>query len=359
MEPPIPQPAFNAYAGDINEGENQAIISSDSSLIFCGTVGVYSHIFKMTRAGSKVWEKSFLAPNGKIASISESNSQDLFLCGSIFKGGYYQFLLIKANSNGDTLWSKYYGTPSVAASGLQIIKTTDGNLVMCGTSGSDIRMIKVNTNGDTLWTKTYAKVGTEFPVHLLETQNGELLVTCDYNNSMVNSSEVYLLKVNSANGGKVWDSNIGPVANRWVYSSCELATGEIVMCGKYKGGIYYDVMVIKTTSTGTKIWEKYFGRAEQHEMGYSIKRNQDGSVTITGYSQNEKDANTEVALLKLDASGNEVFFKRLGGTKSDIGYSILKDYNDDNIILGKTESYGPSSLTTNVFMFRTNKDGNY
>jgi hypothetical protein len=172
---------------------------------------------------------------------------------------------VKTNSSSDTIWTKTYGG-SDEDYGYQIINTSDGNILLCGISYSfpsqsfaDIYLIKVNYNGDTLWSRTYPDQDQEVPFHLLETQNGEYLIT-GTNEDNSQYRELYLLKV-SATGQQIWNKKIGPPAWKWGYSTIELANGDLLTCGQHTNSGYSQVLLVKTDNLGNVIWEQELVKA--------------------------------------------------------------------------------------------------
>lgn len=352
------QPTFFTFNGQIGARDNSTFISSDNNLIICGNSGDSLSILKITKAGVQVWRKDFGAGDGSYAaSIVSAGSNELFICGYTdrnYSTNRRDVLLIKTTPGGDTIWTRTYGGFEDDY-GANIIATSDGNLLISGqtqsfvfgTSG-DLYLIKVNTIGDTLWTRSYPDEGYENPHHLLETQNGEYLVTGS-NEDDHNPTELYLLKV-SADGEQVWKKSIGPATVRCGYSTIELSNGELMTCGDDSSVLYSQVLLVKTDNLGNVIWQKDFGDKYFSERGNSIKQNADGTFVITGTSFDPAANQVSIILLKVDQNGNQLWLKKFGGPHG-MGGNLIKDANDDNIISGQ--------YNTSIFMIRTDNNGNY
>jgi hypothetical protein len=367
--PPEPetQPTYFTFSGEIGTNDNSTLVSSDDNLVICGNSDTNICILKITKSGNLLWRKDFFCGYGSQASgIVESSNQDLFICGETSRNQFTSrrdVLLIKTNSSGDTLWTKIYGGLKDDF-GCQIIKSNDGNIVICGFSYSnttesfcDIYLIKVNTDGDTLWTRTYPDQGQEIPFHFLQTQNGEYLVT-GTNEDNSQYRELYLLKID-ANGNKVWDKKIGPPTWKWGFSTVELSNGDLMTCGRHSVTGYSQVLLVKTDNLGNEYWEKEIGANNLSEDGNSIKQNSDGSFTIVGSSYDVNTMTDDIILFKVDQNGNQVWFKKFGGSATDWGINLIKDNNGDNIVTGTTFSYGSDASNGNIFMTKADNNGNF
>jgi len=350
---PEPDPTYYSFEGSIGVHDNSTIITADQNLLISGTNFGRVYLLKISKAGSLIWEKEFEANTGLSTSVVQSADQHFFICGYTYRNSFLSaedVLLVKLNGDGDTLWTKTYGGES-GDFGYYIRNTDDGNLLLCGTSfsqstdhASDVYLVKVNLDGDTLWTRTFVDPGVEVALHLLEMQNGDILITGYESNS---SKGVLLIKLN-AEGILLWKKKISSTMSEAGFSTIELPTGDLVTCGERNNDTLDKILVIRLDATGNVIWEKEYGEGGITEQGNSIKMNADGSFVITGPSEAIHSGETGIILLKIDADGNQLLLKRFGDGFVDAGQNILKDENDDNIITGNHNG--------NIFMTRTDNN---
>ncbi len=351
-------PTYFTFEGTLGTNDNSTIVSLDNNLIICGNKGDKIALVKVSKLGKDIWRKDFMAGNmSSCSAIAENESGDLFICGKTYRNwdvSQSDILLIKTNAQGDTIWTKTYGSPEKDY-GTNIINTSDGNILISAGSKGDIYLYKINYNGDTIWSRGYVDINQEVPFNLLETSNGEYLVT-GTNEDVESGREIYLLKVDS-DGIKLWDRKIGPPTWKWGFSTIELSNNDLLICGQHTiGEGYSQVLVVKTDNLGNTIWEKEFGENKISEKGNSIKKNKDNSYTITGSSYDVSTMNEDIILLKIDETGNQVWFKKFGGPETDWGMNLIKDLNDDNLITGDLNIGGSEE---NIFLTRTDKNGNF
>ena len=142
--------------------------------------------------------------------IYQGNSTTAYGAQQTTDGGYiiagyaeitatdYDYLVIKTNANGDTLWTRTYGgigDEEPAA----IQQTTDGGYIIVGSDNSsgignyNVYVVKINSIGDTLWTKSFGGGNNEFAQAVQQTMDGGYIIA-GYTNSFSSSNDVYLLK---------------------------------------------------------------------------------------------------------------------------------------------------------------------
>jgi hypothetical protein len=357
---PVPanSPTYFSFAGQLSSNNNSTVVSTDDQLVLCGSLNNDITIMKISKTGMLTWRNDFFA-NGYISGIAEAGNQELFACGVTarnYAGSNNDILLVKTNSSGDTLWTKTYGGAN-ADYGTNIIATSDGNLLILGKTESfgagpfgDLYLIKLNTNGDTIWTNTFPDPDQEVPFNLMETQNGEFLLT-GTNEDNSNPREAYLVKV-SATGSQIWNQKIGPATWKWGFSTIELSNGDLLTSGKHSSTDgYTQILIIKTDHLGNVIWEREYGNNTLSENGNSIKENADGTFTVAGESYDATTGLYSSVLLKIDQNGNQLYLNYFGNSAGNGAKAIIKDANGDNIITG--------NYSGNIFMTRTDNNGVY
>jgi hypothetical protein len=354
----LSNPVYFLFNGQIGTNDNSTVVSMDDNLIICGNSDGKISLLKISKSGEEIWRKDLSAGNMSSGdALVNIENGDLFVCGKTYRNwdaSKIDILLVRTNAEGDTVWTKTYGGIDEEY-GKNIIKTSDGNLLIAGKTDSfgagpfgDIYLIKVNYDGDAIWTRVYASPGQEVPYCLTETMNGEYIVTGTKDSD--DPRGLYLLKVN-ANGVKLWDKTIGAGLWKWGFSTLELPNTDLIICGEHTFSHYSQILVLKTDNQGNPIWEKDFGEDYLSENGKSIKQNLDGTFTITGSSYDVNTTQDDIVVLKIDQDGNQSWFKRFGSSETDWGINLIKDTNDDNIITGDYDG--------SIFMTRLDKNGNF
>lgn len=356
IAPPDSLPTLYTTYGGLHLNQNSTIFLNDSNLIIAGYSNKNTLVIKLAKSGEEIWRNEFYAGySSNVFSIVQSSTNELFAYGSTrrnYTNNETDLLLVKMNSQGDTIWTKTYGGTETDY-GRDIIITSDDNLLIVGmtisfgaSENGNIYLVKLNFDGDTLWTHHFLNQDLKAPSSLIETLDGNYLIT-GYNNTQ---KGLCFLKTNS-NGEKLWDKNINAGLKKYGYSTIELSNGDLMTCGEYFYEYGSKVLVIKTDSQGDEIWEKVYGGNNKSVFGNSIRQNIDGTFTIIGSAFNINPINRDIILFKIDQNGNEEWFKKFGSSETDRGVSLLKDIDDNNIITG---IYNGS-----IFMTKIDNEGKY
>jgi Secretion system C-terminal sorting domain len=112
---------------------------------------------------------------------------------------YVDAWLIKTDSNGDTLWTKTFGSDTHDGA-LSVVQTSDGGYVWTGyldisTFNQDLWVLKTDANGNTLWSETYGGTFNNIGRCINNTDDGNLIITGDYYSEVTNTRDVWLLNV--------------------------------------------------------------------------------------------------------------------------------------------------------------------
>lgn len=127
-----------------------------------------------------------------------------------------------------------------------------------------------------------------------------------------------------------------------------------------------DVWVLKIDANGNKLWAKCLG-GSYTDAPYGMVVNADGTFALavqTGSNDGDIVGNhgfNDACLIKLDANGNKVFAKCYGGTQND-GVDNIVSTSDGYIISGETMS-SDGDMTQNrgnydVFLVKVDGNGN-
>jgi len=267
-----------------------------------------------------------------------------------------------ASAQPDTLWTRTFGGPR-ADHGYSVQQTADNGYIIAGETHSygagesDVWLIKTDANGDTLWTRTFGGPDEDKAYSVQQTADNGYIIAGETHSYGAGESDVWLIKTD-ANGDTLWTKTIGGPHYDDGYSVQQTTDGGYIIAGgtyKFSPLGNWDVYLIKTDASGNTLWTKTFGGTEG-DYGYSVQQTTDGGYIIAGYTESYSVGESDVWLIKTDASGNTLWTKTFGGTEKDYGRSVQQTADGGYIIAGYTESYGAGGY--DVWLIKTEANGN-
>jgi hypothetical protein len=165
-----------------------------------------------------------------------------------------------------------------------------------------------------------------------------------------------LIKTDSS-GSLEWKNTFGGSDEDRGMDVKQTSDGGYIIVGytKSKGSGVEDIWLVKTNKNGEEIWDKTFGGIND-DRGLSIDLTMDGGFIIAGITSSFGAGNYDAWIIKTDSHGNKVWERIFGGRGSDGGVSILTDRDEGFILTGWTEHYNSSDK--NVFIVRIDSRGN-
>jgi hypothetical protein len=283
--------------------------TSDGGYIVAGvtdTSGNYSQVYlvKTNASGDTLWTKVYGGTGGNAGCSVQQTSDGGYIVAGVTDTSS-QVYLIKTNASGDTLWTRAYGRRPGGNFGYSVQQTSDGGYIVAGETEflayPQVYLIKANAQGDTLWTRDYGGTASDVGSSVQQTPDGCYIIT-GYTNSFGNGDQVYLLKVDTQ-GDTLWTRTYGGVDIDLGESVQQTSdTGYIVAGLTTSFGNGSQVYLIKTDAAGNFIWSRTFGGASYDE-GRSVKQTEDGGYIIAGGTYSFGN-DFQVYLIKTDADGN-------------------------------------------------------
>lgn len=121
--------------------------------------------------------------------------------------------LLRVDADGNELWSKFYGGPNNEVI-KKILPTADGGWLLAGMAhpqgplNQDLYLLRVDANGDSLWSRTY---GTAFPEGMsaaIVTPDSGCLLGGSVYDTQTDQNDWWILKT-GANGDSLWSMTFG------------------------------------------------------------------------------------------------------------------------------------------------------
>ncbi len=311
-----------------------------------GAGGYDVYLIKTDSLGDTLWVRTYGGDRWE-----ESYSVQQTIDGGYIIAGYTESFgtgvdedvyLIKTDSSGDILWTKTYGGPGNDEA-RSVQQTADSGYVVVGNRDMsddhfDIWLLRTDKNGDTLWTKTYGTTGYNQVAYSAQcTIDGGYIIT-GYTEVFESGSfylYVWLLKTDD-NGDTLWTK---------IYRKPYLRIGRAVQQTADRGYVIladvgFHFCLIKTDSLGDTLWTKRYSEGID-SYGSSVQQTADGGYIIAGII-NLPYVIYEAYLIKTDAHGETLWTKTYGDVDWgwDFGWSVQQTRDGGYIVVGSTMSYG-------------------
>jgi hypothetical protein len=348
--------------------------------------------------------------------------------------GQHDIFITKTDAQGNFVWAKQMGGAGDEMI-KSITIDVSGNIYTTGSFSDtadfdpgagvfnlngglrDIFISKLDASGNFVWAKCMGNVLDDYGQSIIVDQSGNVYVTgyfhltvdfdpgpATFNLTSSGYSDIFILKLN-ASGNFVWAKSIGGVDLDIANSIALDSTGNFYVTGWFHGTVDFDpgagtfnmtsiggtsdvdIFILKCDSSGSFIWAKLLEGAGLHSsgLGQSITLDAVGNVYLTGdfngtvdfdpgssiFNLNSGNGNSNVFILKLDASGNFIWAISIeggldahslaikigpsGGVYITGGFQGTADFDPDKGI-----SYLMTSLgVTDIFVLKLDTSGNF
>lgn len=369
------------------------------------------------------WAKQIGGTNDEYTyAITKDASGNLYTTGA-FKGtvdfnpgigafnmtsaGEYDIFIFKLDASGNFVWAKQLGGPD-SDWGLDITIDATGNIYTTGifadtadfdpgvgnyelivkTGGVNLFISKLDASGNFVWAKQSegnaqgSSIRTDGAGNVYTT--GPFQFTTDFdpgagtfNLTSSGGRDGFICKLD-AMGNFVWAKQIGGTLDDVADELTIDGAGNVLTVGYFSGTVDFDpgagtnhtltalggdIFISKLDATGNFVWAKQLGGSDL-DWGYSVATDASGNVYTTGYFQKKADFDpgtgtfyldavaSDVFISKLDAMGNFVWAKQLGGSEEYCwGKSIITDASGNIYTTGAfagTADFDPGASSMNL-----------
>ncbi|UPT68398.1 MAG: hypothetical protein M0D57_07130 [Sphingobacteriales bacterium JAD_PAG50586_3] len=215
------------------------------------------------------------------------------MCGSTrsFGSGQSDAFAIRLNANGDTLWTKLYGSTRNDVFN-SVVVVPSGGFVMVGYASqpngyNDIYIVKTDANGNIIWQKAFGTLAiSDYASVVKTTPDGGFIVG---GTSYINSYTSYVVIKLSSTGSVEWSSSyIGPNTSGNSLSDLIVENdGSIVAVGNYSDIDETGIINFKLDSDGAIVWKRNYRQANVDLNGRAVVAIPGGGYLLAGYSEND------------------------------------------------------------------------
>ncbi len=328
-------------------------------------------ILKMNNKGEIQWQLLYGGIHQDFGTWIEQTSDNGFIALAFsWDAGFPRedALLIKLDSNGNEIWSKYFGY-NHRDQGLSVKEISEGGYIFTGFTRQpgdlgNIYIVRTDEQGNEIWSNNFGTEYVDFGLDVIPTNDNCFLlvgtaggfynpVEFYYQN---HDADIILLKVNDS-GEEIWRNYFGGDSHEMAYSIKKAENGYYIFgVTQSIGAGSFDNYLIKIDYEGNELWSKTYG-GEDFEYGRSMDISADGSLYLFGTTNSLGTTNSpDMYLIKTDENGNEIWSLIIGGADSEYGYSVKATPDGGCALLGETKSYGMGGQ--DIYFLKVDSIGN-
>ena len=309
------------------------------------------------------WTNTYNGQGDKSSVITSSatdQSGNIYLCGSTINiGASKDILVLKLNSNGDTLWTNVYDGPGNGMDeALAIVVDQNSNSYITGFqrgsgTGTDMVTIKYDANGQRVWVKPYISNinsdQTDKGNAIAVDQNGNVYVTgqSDSDATSVNNDDYVTIKYSST-GTQSWialKNGSGNGTDRAVKIVLD-ATNNVYVTGRSFNGAEDDYLTIKYNgANGSLVWEQILDRTRFDRPTDMVINRTTGNVYVTGRS---RDITYDYVTVAYNSTGTELWQAIYDNIDDDRATGIAINAAGELFVTGQSDVDATTNFNYNI-----------
>ena len=303
---------------------------------------------KYSPDGDELWVARYKGPvwgHDEAYSLAIDGSGCVYVTGwSDGAGSYEDFVTIKYSPDGAQAWvARYNGPPNLSDNALAVAVDRASNVYVTGWSYNpstekDLVIIKYDSNGETLWVRKYNgpdNMGDRGFRVATDSEGNVYVAGSSYDR---NFYEDYVTMKYASDGQVLWvrryDGPMGTLDR--VEDMVVDRLGNVHVTGISSGPVGgYDYLTITYSTTGESLWAaRYDGPAHTYDYPRGVVVDREGNTYVGGESvaDSTNQMSRDCTTIKYGPIGNEVWIARYNGPANDFdGVNAIAVDEDANV----------------------------
>lgn len=239
--------------------------------------------------------------------------------------------------------------------------TADGGLLITGITrfvdnNYDVFVARLDEAANLIWSHVFGSPDYEVPLSITEANDGSIFVWGHQNGAGSQNYDGLLIKLNPS-GELLWSRRFGLPNNEIVWDMVETEEGDLILTGDTNSteNGFNDIFLLRVTNEGDVVWSfTYGGLSNEHATNIVKITNQ--TYAVVGASASFGSGGLDFMAMFIDAgSGGMKYTNAYGGSLKDVAHAAIKTNDSGLLMVGETRSFGPGLM--NGLVIRVNQDG--
>ncbi|MBK8563320.1 MAG: T9SS type A sorting domain-containing protein [Saprospiraceae bacterium] len=294
--------------------------------------------------------------------IVHDGSGGYVIGGTSLNDGINRAFLARADAFGNMLWLTRTAQDSIQ--GWKVLRLNDGNYALVGSQllpsspgapNSEVFLMKADANGNILWTNTYGGGAFDEGRSLVETPAGDLILAGHTTSFGAGNYDVYLVGT-TASGVQVWTKTLGTPGAEFCHAISPTADGNYVLTGRQDLGSStgQDAYLAKINPIGDSLWWRTY-EWQGVQNANALQELPTGGFVLAGDVQATINGERQVLMVRVAPNGDYQGQQQFGGVMGDGGNAVRSASGNGFVIAGFTNSFGAGG--SDGYLIRTDSTG--
>lgn len=248
-----------------------------------GGHGAKYRLVKITASGSFLWQHDYGPDSSTNYGFGVCQTLDggFVICGQVYYYGNWGYdwdpIIIKTDEGGNVL-NQYQINKANSQYTFRVIATQDSGAMAVRGTGS-FWFAKLNSNGDTVYTKSFGSAASCNSI--IQLHDGGYAAFGHRDRGYPNEEQFWLIRLN-ANGDSLWSRYYGGVDPDEGYCVQETYDHGFIMVGHmYPPGEPFDISIVRADSLGNQLWSSHYGN-QYSDFGVAVQCTPDSGYIVLG-----------------------------------------------------------------------------
>lgn len=250
----------------------------------------------------------------------------------------HQMHLIRVNEFSDITLSKATNLSNFSQA-VALLKTpTNGYFVGGHTMDGSLVILKLDSNGNTIFSKSFGTKNYDRMSNLIQLSDGGVLAVGSSSTTRSPSDNIFetglgqndtFLTRFSKNGVMLWSKKYGTEYDDNGIDAVEAIDGSILVLSTTNYDKHRDVTLMRISQTGDRIWLKHY-KSDTLTTPHKIIKLRDENFLVSLSQQDEMNKD-QIRLVKFDLQNN-ILIDNLINTRYSSGLKDIKEYSDGSLV---------------------------